>query len=814
MLRLRPSELTLTPEDIDEAFRRIAVRQSSRDSRHAPSQALAQPGRPILRRGPQRAVRDAITTLGDIPILRPQPQQAISSSMDDDIEVDHEPQTPSPRQRIDSASTSPVRDEQLALVNADAAATSPLRLLHLPFRLGRGRRESRIQSLPADNQVERATMPPTRRTPEDLDGAAHRNDSGQRTPSTPPATPPTAAELRGGGGRPESKARRDSSRDLAAASSSRQVNRSSSHNTSGLSSADPTTASTAGEDEPTLHLRGFFTDPAKYPRGPHYWFEEVRGVVPQTEPRRASGRPAIPARSLSSGSAPTFSLLAAGHRSFSADEEAFPMTATRTSSRPRDRQLSLYPDAPRLPLVAQRNFSSEASAASDAFSFYQLSESRQSSGERPGTTNPSLAQFDGSAASRYRQSGTYHSVRPSELRAISNPRQGTLLDLDIGGQHGISPLPSSPYTRTQSHDNTPQSFPVFASQDAATAAVQGLASPLEPFSEHYQRLVELQNARLMLSAQQSPYPYRSTYSSDTHYGAAGEFAARRLSDRLPQPLSSSRPSQATGILSGDPDRASRASVRGTHATRTSQRSSENAPVRTPAQSSAPSRNSQVQIHRAAFERLHNAMQDLNAGTPDVSRQDRSRRSLPPTVPRDTSNRPRASGVHPPPPPASRNTMRHRTQHTSSSPAHPSPSEQPSDSLPSPTAPGEASIGPPTIPPWYNSNMRGGGPHDRSTARARRRVTPIVRSSAQLRAIDQTGTTTSIRSPLLRAATTVRPTRRVPPQQRDQENSGQGEEQLMRQEEAAINARYGEEGQGDTMDETPPRVGRVERRMFS
>ena len=87
MLRLRPSELTLTPEDIDEAFRRIAVSQSSRDSRHAPLQTLTQPGRPILRRGPQRAVRDAITTLGDIPILRPQPQQTISSFMDDDVEV-------------------------------------------------------------------------------------------------------------------------------------------------------------------------------------------------------------------------------------------------------------------------------------------------------------------------------------------------------------------------------------------------------------------------------------------------------------------------------------------------------------------------------------------------------------------------------------------------------------------------------------------------------------------------------------------------------------------------------------------------------
>jgi hypothetical protein len=38
---------------------------------------------------------------------------------------------------------------------------------------------------------------------------------------------------------------------------------------------------------------------------------------------------------------------------------------------------------------------------------------------------------------------------------------------------------------------------------------------------------------------------------------------------------------------------------------------------------------------------------------------------------------------------------------------------------------------------------------------------------------------------------------------------------MRQEAAAIQARYGEEDEErDVMDETPPRVGRVERRMFS
>jgi hypothetical protein len=84
MLRLRPSELTLTPEDVDETFRRMALRQAFRGSRHASPQPL----RPVLRRGLQRAVRDAITTLGDILILRLQAQQAVITSVDEEAEID------------------------------------------------------------------------------------------------------------------------------------------------------------------------------------------------------------------------------------------------------------------------------------------------------------------------------------------------------------------------------------------------------------------------------------------------------------------------------------------------------------------------------------------------------------------------------------------------------------------------------------------------------------------------------------------------------------------------------------------------------
>lgn len=54
--------------------------------------------------------------------------------------------------------------------------------------------------------------------------------------------------------------------------------------------------------------------------------------------------------------------------------------------------------------------------------------------------------------------------------------------------------------------------------------------------------------------------------------------------------------------------------------------------------------------------------------------------------------------------------------------------------------------------------------------------------------------------------------RMDPQLQDQENSGEAEMDMMRQEFESVRARYDETQQGDTMDETPPRIGRIERHM--
>jgi hypothetical protein len=51
-----------------------------------------------------------------------------------------------------------------------------------------------------------------------------------------------------------------------------------------------------------------------------------------------------------------------------------------------------------------------------------------------------------------------------------------------------------------------------------------------------------------------------------------------------------------------------------------------------------------------------------------------------------------------------------------------------------------------------------------------------------------------------------------PRLQDQENSGEAEMEMMRADFEAVRIRYDEMQQGDVMDETPPRIGRVERHM--
>jgi hypothetical protein len=791
MLRLRPSELTLTPEDVDETFRRMALRQAFRSSRHA----SPQPPRPVLRRGPQRAVQDAITNLGDIPILRPQAQQAVITSVDEDAEIDQEEHTPRTRERVDNmpGSESPSPDR-----HANVNTTSPLRALQLPFRIGRGHRGSHIQPSSPDRYVERMPATTTLHETHSQEGfspATSQSNHSQRTPHTPPATSPSPAELRGGG-------RLSSGRAVAlhqAPSVQSPVHQTQQHDSEGglLPPPDATSLKdNADEESPMIILRGYFPNPTKHPRGPAYWFHEYRRVQPQTEPRRSSGREAMPARSLSSGSAPAYALHAPSVRPGLSDSEDVSGGPAGPESQPEFEHLIDQ----RRSSAAPRQFSSEASASSGAYSFYQMPpESRQPSDEYGQDDQHPSFQYDGAAASRTAERGAYLSMRPSDLEAMDNSSRQMSSDMSFSAQHGISPLPSMPYTLPQNTRPAPQELHRGIHADAATAAVGGMVSPLEIFSEHFQRLSGMQNHRQAMPTQSVSSQYHSQANIGPRHTATDASQLRSMDDRLPQQPPAYSSDHPAGQLIGNTDHVPQSTGRDAQATRANQRSSENAPVRPPAQSSGPSRNSQVQIHRAAFERLHNAMQGANIGATDTVHASPSRPSpFQPGTLRHTSNRPRTQDMHSHA--TSRAQMRRGTPQMSSSLSRP-----PDQPLSSPTSAAAQGV-PPTIPPRNGSNVRGTG--------ARRRFTPVVRSPTQLHAPRASSAITSLRSPMLRAATSARPPRRVPPQQRDQENSGAAEEHLMRQEEAAINARYGNAEQRDVMDETPPRVGRVERRMFS
>lgn len=468
------------------------------------------------------------------------------------------------------------------------------------------------------------------------------------------------------------------------------------------------------------------------------------------------------------------------------------------------------------------------------------------------------------------------------------------------GSQGVSPLPSEPYTRSTPNTQAPTNRPpgYTHNMNATTAAVRGLDSPLNAYSEYYQQQAghgygpsvrsatghsDQQRAyhQLQQGSIYSPSPFQQQpmqqpsreqmtqqpAQRNSRLPPTGQLPLPEVPSRAPQPdarRDSARPSEALhpshgnrpgypplrGRFSTPTDerhqqsgpqqntasrpRAQRPSdqegddparphdeprpemrggsvVESIQATRrrADQRSSENMPVRPNAQHFGPSRNSQVQIHRAAFERLHNARLEDNMR----AQRPQTIESLSPPTVRDTSNRPRTqdSTSHQP---RSMDRIRRRMQQNSSGPIPPVTNG-------SPPAGVAVQDNAPRASPPSDPRLRGGAIPRPSHTRTRRRATPAPPTLATnpprdapstALALDHANATTSVRSPLTRPPTLARQHRRVSPRRREQENVGV-EETLMREEVDAVLARYGvEEQRNETMDETPPRVGRVERRM--
>jgi len=508
---------------------------------------------------------------------------------------------------------------------------------------------------------------------------------------------------------------------------------------------------------------------------------------------------------------------------------------------PNTRQTSGSSQRPTRTRTRSRHFGSDTSVASVPYSYYGSlpPESRHNSSENPAAYSSHYPFVDGAA-------GWNESIQPSPRM---HPHTGydtpaayafgpTVGDASTfsspymthAGLHGPSPLPASPYTRTQHNPANPS--PVLASMrnsprgfiDAATAASRNLPSPLDPMANQYQRRMQATTNRQtedtrtiasFTSRSQGSQMRRSSQARSPSYNPHLPSWARNPGFSQPRHnISGHDQSPFAAHMVPMPPYATHTYGTVMLPTRDVQVSSENAP----AHPSRATRISTVQEHRAAYERLQTA----NRTTPTNAARDSSmqpfRHSMPQaSISDDRSNRSRVNALHNF---TTADQSHHRTEERSYSRAstyhhHRRPSPGQSQPVLNANAP-EFTPNLANPPP---PRQHGSEPSQRLPTRAYRpgpgatHLQPTRDSPLTALALDQGSGTTSrrSRSPLTRGTMTVRTHRRVPPEQRDQENDG--DRSMMRRAEGDINARYGEdEQQRTTMNETPPRTGPIERRM--
>ncbi|RMZ74545.1 hypothetical protein GMOD_00003596 [Pyrenophora seminiperda CCB06] len=807
MLRLRPSELTLTSDDVEETFRRIALRQATRPQSSLPPHPRGQLGRPILRRGPQRATRNAITALGKIPLL--QPHQALVTSVDDDgehtsarediLSVDRDV---SDHHHADSVTSDHERQDG----SPQFPPSSASRTLQLPLR-------SRVESIGQSLTQDLAEHAP--RTPQRQWSTSPR--SGSAAESTP--------GLRGGG--PVS---RDPAHDLPPNFS--------------LVPPPPYFSCIIPVHLYRVNLQAILpnhhTALARY-----FTWKDM-----SNQPHKATATTFVNLGEASPGGVVLVKCSLQGVDHLTGDIllilYSLPVFVAHTLVFILHRLLVvlvllLWTLLPTRTGARSRHFGSDASVASGSYSYYGSlpPESRNPSAGNPAGGNVPDGHIDGTA-------GSYGSNQssPSMTRTppVSYGRPSTSAVRPNSGANPAhvspfrpSPLPASPYTRPQ-HDQTNPS-PGLAlhrhilrgSIDAATAASQGLSSPLDPMAEQYQRRMQATTNRPTERSNQGRDhyygPHAPSSSTPYAYGLHGtQSPAHYFSQyRIPvlPPYDETQP-YGTQTYYGTLNQPTRAS----HG------SSENAPVVPSFPPSHATHNSRVQEHRAAYERMqaealeHRMLAEglqrvhVDNSVPPEARQRMQAEALEHRVQAGNRDTPtgttRGADMQP-----SRYSMPqtsipygryHQDEERSTSRASTYQQRRPS--------PGQPELGLNANAPEFTPRLQRGSErrHPLPTRASRSRpgathLQPTRDSPVTALALEQgRGTTSRLsRSPLIRGTMTARTHRRVPPEQRDQENDG--DRSLMRREEDNINARYGEgEQQESTMNETPPRTGPVERRM--
>ncbi|KAF2706362.1 hypothetical protein K504DRAFT_459655 [Pleomassaria siparia CBS 279.74] len=869
MLRLRPSEITLTPVDVEETRHRMARNQiavpTARFTRVQRPRVRPNLG-PRLRHGPEHSRDDAIICLGNIPILRP--RHAIHDSTDDDLghgiagTTEH-------KDDISISNIPPVSlptERALPISNDSPVEPSIVHGLQLPFRPAPARFASRentdedVLSSPPKQSLEYPGLGRTRtNTSEDTNEGTAQSRLPASTDGTfdapeAPKAPGTAL--------------------VAERGRVRSVRQHSSHDPSPLRETDAMSSPRQAEMEqeriagndtpvvppPTMYLQGFFASPEQYT------FRQYP-LEPRTEPLQRSQRSGLMARTMSSNSDPPQSALGRrldASQPSSTTEDIFwtPLSIGHTQgdisspiygSERHRRHSSLeerilagsqgiadfvhdhYHGLLGRGRAARRGANSTSSglnvnhhassqrlseASSNAslpYSYYELPVSRHSSSNHSQGEQLLHSQYDGAASSREDSCGAYYSIRPSHVHLRPPPtRVSSFSSPNLAvplGQHGVSPAPSSPYshgpkgsTRPTRQDSltgssaqpgastTLISSPDFVGRgrDAASAAQRDLSSPLELLEQRASSSLLRMGGAMHTASGSSQRS--SEIPSVFHYQVA-DFDEQQTRRRTPG-------SNDMRQSSGNNTRARMSTTRRRPAvTRAGHRSSENLPV-----------GAQVNLGR-----IQNGLA-MEGGTMRGGDLQTSpiplRFSIPQgSSPRNLSDRPqlqpsylRSSTIHTP-----RDLDRGTTLY-SSNPATPFQGRRP------------VSRGQEYVPLRPHGGMAHEGEQQRrNPARTHayaeprgyhERVDPApvpyrYPERASVGPIFSRGLMT--RRPVMTHAPASR--RRITPQQLNQENSGDVENELMREEMVAAGMRYAEDEQQDTMDETPPRLGRFERRAL-
>ncbi|KAF2193846.1 hypothetical protein K469DRAFT_691351 [Zopfia rhizophila CBS 207.26] len=921
MLRLRPSEITLTPADVEETRRRIARRQAALPSpslsTRAPRAAHVRPGIvPRLRLGPEHSRDDAVTSLGNIPILRP--QQGLHSSAESDSEDDLPQerqlqvvvkdgsdttvgnianpllpveQPPSTGDAIDEPAPTPSLNMQLAFRPAPKDVISSARTSQLT------RQVASIDE--ADDDAHSSS--PKHQFGFSGFGRATTNTSEERSEDT------TQPRLQGStDGVTETP--HTGPVNAHAIQSFRQH---SDHAPSPLHQARAASSPQHPEDEqcvveqnhtearnrPTLYLQGYFESPERYT------FQEYM-VVPHTEPRQRSRRSVTRVRTTSSHSdahthpaqrlwsdrqqpssgedifwSTVTSGLPGNHESEPFNEPEVGRRRLSLEARVRNRlhNFSLHSryrdlfgrtkseqedNTPALNAAANHPTSQRLSGASSSsslpYSYYELPISRCASSNysQAGEQLPQ-AQFDGSVPSRQLSQGAYYSVRPSRVRPAIGPhlrppptRASSYSSPDLTadlGHHGFSPLPASPYTRVHSAQSnprpstglvTPSDF-VGDSRDAASAARRNLSSPLDLLEQRASsHLSHISSSAYSASSQPSSrvpsvFQYqvaefddagsrrrRTSESDSVRYDPVNSNYGLHLNGTRYPGIQSPRHSRTHTISpsTNTPTPQTQSQRRGVTGGRLGQRLSENVPAGSSSHEAYPTpRASRAQGQgdgQGQYDLEQNSQGgNIRGGDPTYLQSSLRSSVSHNSSPRDRSNIPQLRSPYQARPAGRSPQNRSRNYDSySSSPRSPHQAYRQGSEQ---HAPAFATMRPYQNPRNYaqhhgESQFQRRLP-TRSTAAPyayrERQAAPQIYAhrqpeslppSTQLRA--ESGNT---RPSLHRAVISHR---RIIPQQQNQENSGDAEAELMREEMLAAGMRYAEDGQQlEVMDETPPRL---------